>query len=107
MLSGGSTDSDLSAHVSSLSDEAFRFDSCVDLSDNDSACAKTLTETAGEQLDIDPTIDGLMRKAYGEPLLFSVGPPSRSPWHSSWATVVHHAGRHYSLPSGSVGVTVY
>ena len=101
--SGGSMASDSSAHVSSLSDEAPRFDSCVDLSDNDSACAKTLIETAGEQLDIDPTIDGLMRQAYGEPLLFSAGPPSRSPWHSRWATVVHHAGRHYSLPSGSVG----
>ena len=42
VLSGGSTASDSSAHVSLLSDEAPRFDSCVDLSDIDSACAKTL-----------------------------------------------------------------
>ena len=75
VLSGGSTASDLSAHVSSLSDEAPRFDSCVDLNDTDSACAKTLTETADEQLDIDPTIDGLMCQACDEPLLLSAGPP--------------------------------
>ena len=46
-----------------------------DLSVTDSACTKVLTQTAGEQLDIDPTIDSLMRQAYGEPLLFSVGIP--------------------------------
>ena len=102
VLSGRRTASDSSAHVSSLSDEAPRFVSCVDLCDTDSACAKTLTETAGEQLYIDPTIDVLMCQAYGEPLLFSAGPPSRSSWHSRWATVIHHAGRHYSLSSGSV-----
>ena len=103
MLSGKDTASDSSAHVSSLSNGAPRFDSCVDLRDTFSACAQALTETAGEQLDIDPTIDGLLRQAYGESLMLSAGPPNRSPWHSRWATVVHHADRHYSLPSGSVG----
>ena len=50
MLSGENMTSDSSAHVGSLSDEAPRFDSCVDLSDTDSACTKALTQTAGEQL---------------------------------------------------------
>ena len=44
-----------------------------DLSVTDFTCTKVLTQTACEQLDIDPTIDSLMRQAYGEPLLFSVG----------------------------------
>ena len=70
-----------------------------------------------------------MRQAYGEPLLFSVGPPViphsihaglqlsscwpslflaqwlcwATVWYSCWATVVHHVVHHYSLLNGSVG----
>ena len=60
ILSGGNVASDLSTHVSSLSDEAPRFDSCVDLVDIDSACTGSPSDSA-EQLNIDPNIDGLMR----------------------------------------------
>ena len=85
VLSGKNTASDLSAHMSSLSDEASRFDSCVDLSNTDSACNGVLSQTPGEQLDV-PTIDGFMHQAYGESLLFSAGPYSHSPRYSHWAT---------------------
>ena len=60
VLSGENTASNSCAHMSLLSDEAPRFDSCVDLSDTCFACDGVLTPSdAAKQLDIN-IIDSLM-----------------------------------------------
>ena len=74
MLCGKNMASNLFTHISSLFDEAPGFDSCIDLSDIDSTRTVIPSDSA-EQLNTDPTIDGLMCRAYGESLLFSAGSP--------------------------------
>ena len=102
--------SNLSSHASSPPPEASRFDSRVNLSssngDSDCADASGIPPAVCQSVSSDDTsieIDMFMCKAYGAPLLSSAGPPNSSPLYHLWITVVHHGGRHYSLPSGSVG----
>ena len=110
MLSNKNGSSSGSGHVS-LSPQASRFDPCVNLSTSncDSDCADTSeVPPAAGQVDNNinsgsTDIETLMCRACGAPLLSSAGSPNSSTWSKHWATVIHHGGRHYSLPGGSVG----
>ena len=42
-------------------------------------------------------------KAYGTPLIQSDGSARHSQWCQRWSIVDQHLGRHYELPTGSVG----
>ena len=96
--------------MSSSLPDVSRFDSHVNLSSSngDSDCADAsgvppaVCQSIGSN-DTSTEIDMFMCKAYGAPLLYSAGPPNNSLWYRFWITIVHHGGRHYSLPSGSVG----
>ena len=48
-------------------------------------------------------VAGLICRVYGVPLLSSAGSRTDSPWIQRWPTIIHHSGRHYLLPGGSVG----
>ena len=104
MLSNRNVSANLLSHMS-LSSESSKFDLNVQLST--STCVSTCSavienpSTAGRNGCND--IDGLMCKAYGAPLLSSYGSPTSSPWFQQWNTIIHHKGRHYLLPGGSVG----
>ena len=95
---------DLSSHVS-LTSEASRFDSNVqlDTDNNESNCSGMYEDSPAAGCSGCNTIDQLMCKAYGAPLLSSAGTPTSSPWFQRWTTIIHHSGHHYLLPGGSVG----
>ena len=48
-------------------------------------------------------IDTLIHKAYGAPLICSVGGPFNSVWCQHWSIIIQHRGLLYSLPGGTVG----
>ena len=103
MLSNRDNSTDLSSHVSqklqSLSSEASSLVSNVQLSTNNnhSDCSEDTPDVGCNN------VAGLMCRAYGVPLLSSAGSRTDSPWIQRWSTIIHHSGRHYLLPGGSVG----
>ena len=48
-------------------------------------------------------VDGLMKIAYGKPLLRSDGVHQNDYWHARWKRVVHLSSKQYHLLGGSVG----
>jgi len=90
----------------SLTATAARFDQCRNLSvDNVTSCNVLLSNEsqASVQQPSRDQVDDLMRKAYGEILLYSDGGSHHSSWCQRWSDVAQHLGWHYSLPGGSIG----
>ncbi len=46
-----------------------------------------------------------MLTAYGKKPTHSSGTVSSIYWYKLWSEIIHHDGRHYDLPKGSVGRT--
>ena len=55
------------------------------------------------QPSVCDNVNELLIKAYGAPLIQSDGGARHSLWCQRWSTVVQNLGRHYALPTGSVG----
>ena len=51
--------------------------------------------------DID--VNGLMTRAFGEPLIQSGGEDTADVWHQYWRKVAYLQGKHYDIPGGAIG----